>query len=88
VFAQVLDRRATTGMYKTRRVTAFIEGNWLRDFQRIDREATEYRAHRRETELTATVAERARRFGINPENAGERPSLLMRILRALTFRSA
>ena len=88
VFAQVLDRRRTTGMYKTRRVTAFVEGSWLRDFERLDREATEYRTNRRENELTATVAERARRFGINPANAGKRASLLTRILRALTFRSA
>lgn len=82
VFSAILDRRKG-GTYGTRRVTGFIEGNWIRDFERIDQDATEYRHHRHEADLAAGVAEKAKRFGINPTTANGRPSLLARILDAI-----
>lgn len=87
VFSAVLDRRKA-GRYATRRITGFVEGTWIHDLERIDADATAYRYHRENAEVAASVAEKAKRFGINAAIAHERPSLLARILRAISWRSA
>ena len=79
VFGQILGRRRFSGRVFTRAITAFAEGEWLRDFQRIDEEARRYWSEWSDPTSDSAIEEEARRFGINPQRDGRRRSFLARL---------